>query len=67
MQQNYNHVLQDESAEEALAHELQEAIAEAHSHQNMAMQQSGPLTRPQVIACHHRLSLCHAGFTVEHL
>ena len=51
-------VLQSVSAEEELAQELQEAIAEAHTHQTMAAQRWGPQPTPQVMAC---LSPCVQG------
>ena len=52
-------VLQSASAEEELAQELQEAIAEAHIHQTMAAQRRGPLSlTQQVVVC---LSPCAWG------
>ncbi len=54
--------LQDTSAEDALAQELQEAIAEARSHQSMAAQQRRPRPVDQVLP--HR---CHKyGFCTHY-
>ncbi len=52
-------VPQDTSAEDALAEELQEAIAEARSHQSMAAQQRRPQPGYQVLPhCYHKRGFC---------